>query len=54
MQIYDNSQPEIPLTSSSFFHATSCDPVVANDSMAYVTLRTGNTCQGAQERSWTW
>lgn len=50
MYIYDNSQPENPFYVSSFFHATSCDPVVANDSMAYVTLRTGNTCQGVQNQ----
>ncbi len=50
MYIYDNAQPEHPAYVSSFFHATSCDPVVANDSMAYVTLRTGTTCQGVQNQ----
>ena len=50
MYIYDNAQPESPTYISSFFHATSCDPVVANDSMAYVTLRTGTTCQGVQNQ----
>ena len=50
MFIYDNANPENPTYVSSFTHATSCDPVVANDSLAYVTLRTGNTCQGIQNQ----
>ena len=50
MFIYDNSNPENPTFVSSFSHATSCDPVVANDSLAYVTLRSGNTCQGTQNQ----
>ena len=50
MFIYDNAQPENPTFVSSFTHATSCDPVVANDSLAYVTLRSGNTCQGTQNQ----
>lgn len=31
---------------SDYAHSRSCDPVVANDGFAYVTLRSGNTCQG--------
>ena len=50
MFIYDNTSPENPTYVSSFSHATSCDPVVANDSVAYVTLRSGNTCQGTQNQ----
>ena len=46
MFIYETSNPENPGYVSSFEHATSCDPVVANDSIAYVTLRSGNTCEG--------
>ena len=46
MFIYETSNPENPSYVSSFEHATSCDPVVANDSIAYVTLRSGNTCEG--------
>jgi hypothetical protein len=30
-------------------HARSCDPVVANDSIAYVTLRGGSACGPVQE-----
>ncbi len=50
MFIYDNANPESPTRVLSFSHATSCDPVVANDSLAYVTLRSGNTCQGTQNQ----
>ena len=46
MFIYDQSNPDRPQLISEFQHATSCDPVVANDSMAYVTLRSGNACEG--------
>ena len=46
MFIYDRTDPDRPFPISEFRHATSCDPVVANDSMAYVTLRSGNACEG--------
>ena len=46
MFVYDQTDPDRPRLVSEFQHATSCDPVVANDSMAYVTLRSGNTCEG--------
>ncbi len=46
MFIYDRSDPDRPYIISEFRHATSCDPVVANDTMAYVTLRSGNACEG--------
>ena len=48
--IFENANPENPTFVSSFTHATSCDPVVANDSLAYVTLRSGNTCNGIQNQ----
>ncbi len=50
MFIYDQSNPDRPRIISEFAHATSCDPVVANDSLAYVTLRSGNTCDGIINR----
>ena len=50
MFIYDNANPANPAFVSSFSRATSCDPVVANDTLAYVTLRSGNTCQGTQNQ----
>lgn len=44
MFIYDNSNPENPQHLSTFQHAMSCDPVVVTDNRAYVTLRSGTTC----------
>ncbi|MFK7756437.1 MAG: LVIVD repeat-containing protein [Flavobacteriales bacterium] len=46
--IYDNRNPELPIETSSYAHITSCDPVLPNGSVAYVTLRTGDfsNCPG--------
>ncbi len=46
MYILDNSNPDNPVLLSTFTHISSCDPVVVQDDRAYVTLRSGNTCQG--------
>ena len=46
MSIYDISNPNTPQFLSNFEHAFSCDPVVANNQNAFVTLRTGNNCVG--------
>ena len=46
MIIYDNSTPSNPVLLSEFMHATACDPVVANDTHAFITLRSGTECQG--------
>ena len=46
MHIYDNTNPSEPKYVSSFMHVTACDPVVVNDEHAFVTLRSGNTCDG--------
>jgi hypothetical protein len=32
---------------SQFTHATSCDPVIANDNTAFITLHSGTNCGGA-------
>ena len=48
MYIYDISNPELPELVSEFQHGTACDPVVVDDTYAYVTLRGGNLC-GATE-----
>lgn len=50
MFIYDNSVPWKPRQISRFAHARGCDPVVANDSLAFVTLRTGTRCAGNQNQ----
>jgi hypothetical protein len=41
--IEKNGQPSLQ---STFTHARACDPVVADDNTAYVTLRTGTFCAG--------
>jgi hypothetical protein len=46
--IYNIEQPLQPRLIDVFRHATACDPVVADSSYAYVTLRNnGRTCGGA-------
>lgn len=46
MHIYDNADPVQPVHLSTFSHVTSCDPVVVEGDLAYVTLRGNNVCQG--------
>ncbi len=48
MYIYDITSPETPQFISEFQHGTACDPVVVDDTYAYITLRGGNNC-GALE-----
>ncbi len=44
MLIYDISLPVSPMYISQFWHLTSCDPVVVQDTLAFVTLRGGSAC----------
>ncbi len=44
MLIYDISLPATPVYLSEYNHIQSCDPVVVQDNLAYVTLRAGNRC----------
>lgn len=46
MMIYSAANADNPVMLGSFAHATMCDPVIADDNKAYVTLRSGNTCAG--------
>ena len=47
MYIYDiNRSPSNPDKIGEFTHARSCDPVIADDNYAYVTLHSGTTCLG--------
>jgi hypothetical protein len=46
MVIYDISNPLVPTSRVFFNHARSCDPVIIDDTLAYVTLRSGTTCGG--------
>lgn len=44
MFIFDISNPSSPVKQGQFTHARACDPVVADDNYAYVTLKAGQTC----------
>ncbi len=45
MYIYDITSPSTPVQLSWYEHVYACDPVVANDDYAYITLRSsGNRC----------
>lgn len=46
MFIYDVSTPATPVRQGQFTHARSCDPVIADDTKAWVTLRSGTSCGG--------
>jgi len=47
MIIYDISKPLVPTWRAFFNHARSCDPVIVDDTLAYITLRTGTNCGGS-------
>lgn len=46
MYIYSIADPELPASLGTATHVRSCDPVVANDTLAYVTVRSGSNCGG--------
>ncbi|CAN5264990.1 hypothetical protein BH09BAC3_BH09BAC3_23190 [soil metagenome] len=46
MSIYDLKTPANPVFISKYEHLRSCDPVVVDDTYAYVTLRNGSSCTG--------
>ncbi|GAB4374647.1 MAG: hypothetical protein Kow0075_00460 [Salibacteraceae bacterium] len=50
MVVVEVSSPSTPAVISTLQHATACDPVVVSDSLAYVTLRAGNSCGGWQNQ----
>jgi hypothetical protein len=45
MAVLDITSPFSPFSLTFFSHATSCDPVIVDDTLAYITLRTGTTCR---------
>ncbi len=47
MFIYELSNPEFPKRLAAVEHFTACDPVVANDTHAFVTLHSDTFCGGA-------
>lgn len=46
MLVYSLSSPATPVFISAFDHINSCDPVVVQGNLAYVTLRSGTNCFG--------
>jgi hypothetical protein len=48
LYIFDITNPENPVSKGTFSHARACDPVVADDNYAYVTLREGTNCGPAR------
>jgi hypothetical protein len=46
MFIYNVVNPDNPSAAGEFNHVRTCDPVIADDNYAYVTLSSGNRCQG--------
>ena len=46
MFIYNVSNADAPVPAGQFNHLRTCDPVIADDNYAYVTLRSGTTCGG--------
>jgi hypothetical protein len=44
--IYNASNPDNPLMQGQFTHARVCDPVIADDQHAFVTLRSNSACAG--------
>jgi hypothetical protein len=48
MAVLDISVPLSPQYKTFFTHARSCDPVIVDDTLAYITLRAGTTCGGTQ------
>jgi hypothetical protein len=46
MLIFSAANPLQPVQLGTFTHARVCDPVIADDDYAYVTLRTGSACGG--------
>lgn len=49
MYIYDITNPINPQLLANHRHFFGCDPVVANDSIAFVTVRSEETCRGLVE-----
>jgi hypothetical protein len=50
MYIINISNPVAPVREGTFQHARACDPVVADNDFAFVTLRAGNFCQGTNNQ----
>ncbi|MBC7851439.1 MAG: hypothetical protein H7Y31_16975 [Chitinophagaceae bacterium] len=50
MFIYEIDNPAKPVRAGSVSHMRACDPVVADDNFAFVTLRAGTFCEGVNNQ----
>jgi len=50
MFIYDINNPTNPVKLGTFTHAKSCDPVIADNNNAFITLRSGTSCNVTTEQ----
>jgi hypothetical protein len=50
MFIYNIANPSAPERQGNFAHARACDPVIADDDYAFVTLRDGSKCTGTSNQ----
>jgi hypothetical protein len=50
MFVYDITNPATPVREGQFTHARACDPVIADDNNAYVTLHDGTVCSGTSNQ----
>jgi hypothetical protein len=50
MFIYSVEDSPVPIFLSNFEHSYACDPVVVSGNTAYVTLRSGTSCQSGSDR----
>jgi hypothetical protein len=48
--IYDLVNPSTPVFMSRFNHGRACDPVVVENEIAYVTVRSGSNCGGTSNQ----
>ncbi|MDB5232085.1 MAG: repeat-containing protein [Chitinophagaceae bacterium] len=46
ISIYSLANPDAPAFESKFNHATVCDPIIADNDYAFITLRSGTACHG--------
>ena len=46
MFIFNTTNPDHPAQAGQFTHARVCDPVIADNNYAFITLRNGTQCQG--------
>jgi len=50
MFIYNIANPDKPVRQGQFSHLTACDPVIADDNYAFVTLSSGVRCSNASNQ----